>query len=167
MSIIRSRHFLIGVALVLAFVPLTYLPPIYLFDLVNALTVAVGIGVLVAYGPGIFKSFQQPRWDGSHYLVLGITATWTATAGRHLWNWAWRFMGKPPDMIDHWMVAFMVWLAFMGGVLHLTAKGAIGGEIPRENWIRLGVVVACGLATAFIVMVFFEPAFSLAATRGH
>ena len=143
---------------VVAFVPVAVLPRHYMFDVVNALTVAVGCGVLIAYFPGIVRSLAQPKWEGSHYLVLGVFVTWVATDLRHLWNWLWRFLAKPPDMIDHWFVALLVWVTFLGGVLHLTAKGAIDGEIPREYWIRLGATVAAGIAVALLVIIFLEPA---------
>jgi hypothetical protein len=60
-------------------------------------------------------------------------------------------------MIDHPFVAFLVWATFMGGVMHMTAKGALDGEIPRENWIRLGLVIALGVMTGLLVIVFLEP----------
>src|SRR5688500_6344879 len=107
MKLYRSRQLLAGVTMAACFLPLWwFLPTPYLFDLVNALTVSVGIGVLFAYAPGIAKSFRETHWTGAHYLVLGIAGTWGATTGRHLWNWAWRFTGKPDAMIDHPLVAF-------------------------------------------------------------
>jgi hypothetical protein len=158
MSVFHSRRFWIGAGAALGFLPLVVLPRQFMFDIVNALTVAVGVGVLIAYLPGICRSLQELRWDGTHYLVLGIFVTWSATALRHLWNWIWRFLGKPAEMIDHPIVAFLVWMTFMGGVLHMTARGALDGEIPRENWIRLGVVIAAGIVTGLLVIVFLEPA---------
>jgi hypothetical protein len=158
MNVFYRRRFWIGLGAVAGFLPLVLLPKAYLFDTVNALTVAVGAGVLVAYAPGICRSLEESRWTGTHYLVLGIFLTWIATATRHLWNWVWRYLGKPPDMIEHPFVAFLVWVTFMGGILHLAARGAIDGRIPRENWIRLGIVVAIGIATGLLVIIFLEPA---------
>lgn len=157
MKIFRSRHFRYGLLAASGFLPLLFLPTAYMFDLVNALTVAVGVGVLAAYGPGVWRSYQQDEWGGGHYLVLGIAVTWIATTLRHMWNWAWRFAGKPDAMIDHPAVAFLVFLAMLGGTLHLAASGAIDGDIPRRNWLRLGIALAVGLALAFIVIVFLEP----------
>jgi hypothetical protein len=159
MGIFRSRRFVIAVLAVLGFLPLIFLQRHYMFDVVNALTVSVGVGVLIAYFPGIWRSLMEPRWSGSHYLIFGIFLTWVATATRHLWNWVWRFLGKPPEMIDHPIVAFMVWLTFTGGILHMMAKGALDGEIPRENWIRLGVMVAIGVVTGLLVIIFLEPSY--------
>jgi hypothetical protein len=165
MSVLRSRRFWICLGAVISFLPLISLPPNYLFDVVNALTVAVGVGVLIAYFPGICKSLREPKWDGTHYLVMGIFVTWIATAVRHLWNWVWRFLGKPPDMIEHPFVAFLVWATFMGGIMHMTAKGALDGEIPRENWIRLGIVVAFGVMMGLLVIIFLEPSYPLTHPR--
>ena len=129
-----------------------------MFDVVNALTVAVGVRCPDRILPGIVEVSLNRNGSGSHYLVLGMFVTWVATDLRHLWNWLWRFLAKPPDMIDHWFVALLVWVTFLGGVLHLTAKGAIDGEIPREYWIRLGATVAVGIAVALLVIIFLEPA---------
>lgn len=161
MKFLFSRHFLAGAALSAAFVPLWwFLPTTYLFDLVNALTVSVGAGVLFAYAPGIWRSFAMKRWTGGNFLVVGIAAAWASMTMRHLWNWAWRYFGKPDAMIDHPLVAFTVWLAMMGGFLHLAAGGAIDGDIPRENWLRAGAYIALGLALGSVVIIWLEPSTS-------
>ena len=157
MGILTSRHLWAGILLAAVFLPLTWLPRAYMFDIVNAMTVAVGTGVLVAYAPGIYRSFKQRQWNGSNYLVLGIFVAWLALTTRHLWNWLWRYLGQPQAMIDHPFVAFLVWLAFMGGTLHLAARGAIDGVIPKDAWIRLGIAVATGVVLAMLVIVFLEP----------
>jgi hypothetical protein len=158
MRLLRSRRFWVGLTATIGFLPLIFMPRNYLFDLVNALTVAAGVGVLIAYFPGICKSMREERWDGNHYLVMGIFVTWLATAMRHLWNWIWRFIGKPPEMIDHQIVAFLVWMYFLGGIMHLSAKGALDGEIPKATWIRMGITVAAGVALGLLVILFLEPA---------
>jgi hypothetical protein len=158
MGLLRSRRFWVGLTATIGFLPLVFMPRNYLFDLVNGLTVAVGVGVMIAYFPGICKSMREPKWDGTHYLVMGIFITWLATATRHLWNWVWRYIGKPPEMIDHQFVAFLVWMYFLGGVMHMSAKGALDGEIPRSTWIRMGIAVAAGVGLGLLVILFLEPA---------
>jgi len=141
-----------------AFWPIAWVLPRHnLFDLVNALTVAVAIGVLVAYAPAVRRSLMRNDLSGSHYLVLGIACTWAATSVRHVWNWAWRYMDKPDAMIDNPIVAFLIWVMFTGGALHLTARDAIDGHIPSRNWVWLGVVVAVALACAMLVALLLEP----------
>lgn len=128
-----------------------------LFDLVNALSVSVGVGVLCAYMPGFWYALRHQPLSGPHYLVLGIGCTWLATSIRHMWNWGWRFLDKPEWMIDHPFVAFLVWVLFTGGCLHLTAKGAIDGDIPKSNWIWLGAVVAVAVFLTLVAAFFLGP----------
>lgn len=137
-----------------AFIPLAYyVPREHLFDVLYAIACCVGVGVLVAYGPGMWRSLKLQTLNGGHYLVLGIGCTWTATIARFVWGWAWRFLGRPDWMVDHVFIAFTVWVLISGGALHLTAKNAINGAIPKSNWLWLGAVSACGVALALLIVV--------------
>ena len=49
---VAYRRVWIGLGAAVAFLPLILLPRPFLFDVVNALTVAVGVGVLIAYSRG-------------------------------------------------------------------------------------------------------------------
>jgi hypothetical protein len=128
----------------------------YLFDVMNALSVSVGIGILIAYSEGIYESLVTKRPIGGHWLILGIAVTWVASSVRQIWNWAWRWLDQPLWMINHPFVAFLVWVLVTGGALHLMSKNAIEGQIPRRNWLRLGWWVALGLSVGLIVAIFLE-----------
>lgn len=143
-----------------AFWPVAHVVPReHLFDALYAIASCIGVGVLIAYGPGIYKSLQKQVLNGGHYLVFGIGCTWSATLARFIYAWVWRYLGKPEWMVDHMFIAFTIWVLISGGALHLTAKNAINGQIPKSNWVWLGAVGTCGVLLAmFIVGVLDTPA---------
>jgi hypothetical protein len=135
-----------------------FLPVKLTFDMLNAVVVSVGIGVVVAYAPGIFVALRRDRREltSGKILIIGIIATWVATNVRSAWNWAWRYYHKPPEMIDHPVVAFMLLILIMGGVLHLTARDAIDGQVPRQVWRRVGIIIAIGLSAGGLFFAALE-----------
>jgi len=133
------------------------IPSAYLFYLTNALTMCLAGGILVAYYPGIKDALIRRDVGGGHWLILGIAVTWLATLMRIGWAWLWRILEFPDWMTDHPFLAFLTWMIATGGMLHLLAQDAIGGRIPKANWIRLGVLVAVGLFLTFLIVLLFDP----------
>ncbi len=132
-------------------------PRSWLFDIVNALATSVGTGVCIAYWPGVRRSISGRNLNSGHYLVLGIVGAWFMNNCRHVYNWIWRYYDRPDDMINHPFVAFMVFALTTFGIMHLMAKDAIEGNIPRGNWVRLAKWITVGLALAGLVIVWLEP----------
>lgn len=158
MRVWTAPHLWAALALWILFWPVALMLPIsWLFDIVNALSVSMAIGVVTAYLPGVIDSIRRRGLSSGHYLVLGIVITWMATAVRNSWNWTWRWLGEPPWMINHIFVAFQVWVLFTAGILHMVAQDSIDGRIPRENWLKLGKWVFVGVFSAALVIVWFEP----------
>lgn len=157
-GILRAPHIWIAAALWGGFWLVAWVVPrAWLFDAVNALTISIGAGVLVAYAPGVRASLARRDLSGGHYLVMGIAVAWAATTARHAYNWLWRYLGQPDDMINHPFVAFLIWMLFTAGLLHLLARDAIEGQIPPRNWVTVGISVAVGLALALGFIVWLEP----------
>ena len=48
-------------------------------------------------------------------------------------------------MLDSNINGWFLWLQILGGALHLTARNSVDHEVPRPNWIRLGVAVGLGV----------------------
>src|SRR5215207_7521799 len=108
-----------------------FVPRLYLFDLVNALSVSFCVFVLWAYYPGIIAGPKEPGgFKRQHYLIFGIVATWIAMGSRTIWLWAWRYAGEPEGALDHLTMAFVAWLVVTGGAFHLVAPRVIDGKVP-------------------------------------
>ncbi len=155
-----NRTILTAIAVWLLFIPLSLLVPrIYLFELVNALAVATAFGVVVAYFRGIMAVLATPQKEmaGGHYLILGIVVAWFAAGLEYGWRYAWRVAGEPDWMIDHPALAFLIYMSATAAALHLTAKDAIGGVVPKRNWLKLSAAVALALMFALITIIMFGP----------
>ena len=130
-----------------------------LFDLVNGLGVAIGVGVIFAYAPGAYRSLRLPpdRMLAGHYLVLGILTAVAGFVAHRFWGWIWRWVDKPTWMLDHKVLAWFFWIIASGYVVHLTSVNAIEGRVPGKNWVRLGIYVAAGLVLAAVAITFIGP----------
>lgn len=133
-----------------------FVPRKLLFDVLNAVVSAVGLGVIAAYLPGVWITLRTNLASTGHFLVTGIALTWVASNGRTFWNWAWRYYGKPDYMIDHLMVAFFLVVLIMGGILHLAAKDVIEEKVPTRTWRKAGILLSLGFAIGFLFIVFLE-----------
>lgn len=136
-----------------------FIPPVYLFELVNALAVSLSVGVMFAFWPGVMEAIRTPRHEleGGHYLVLGIMTGATAIVAQFAWRGVWRLWDRPDWMITHPVLAFFIYMLATGFALHLSAQGAIGGRIPRRNKVMLGVAVATALMLTFVAAIILGP----------
>jgi hypothetical protein len=122
-----------------------------LLEAVNGMLAALSIGVVMAFFPGAWWALRNRpyRMDGSHLLVLGITVIQIAVSVLFVWSWAYRFLDQPAWMVDHLFRGWIVYLLFLGGLLHLMAgdmgTGKDNTALPTTGWIHIGAVVAGGL----------------------
>lgn len=115
-----------------------------LTEALQAVRIAIGVAVAVAYGTACLDALLGPRLDRVHQLALGIALAWTAAVLAGSWSLLWRLAGEPAWMLGSALEGFLVWLQILGGSLHLTAPGAIDGRVPKRNWIMLGLAAGGG-----------------------
>lgn len=133
-----------------------FVPRLYLFDFVNAISVTYGLAVLKTYLPGAVLAIRL-AWRGvplnqGHYLVLGVVATWLAMIGRTSYLQLWRSANEPAGGLDHLMMAFVAWLIVSGGALHRISPNVKEGIIPAEN--KRGLVQATVIGIIFACVLF-------------
>jgi hypothetical protein len=151
----RRNQILISCLLAwLAFWPMAWMMPrLPLFDIINSLSVSIGIFVLWAYLPGVVAALRKgDDLDKAHFLILGIFITWIAMISRTNWLWGWRYLGEPEGGLDHVLVAFIAWLVVTGGVFHLLAPRVLDGNVPRAGWSALTMSILFGLVLGVIVI---------------
>ena len=140
-----------------AFVPAALiLPRLYLFDLINALTTALGIAILIAFWPGITELVYRMRCpdkiEPGHYLVLGLSIITTIWVFRTDWIAIWRALDEPDRGLDHIVFAAAAWCLFPGAIMLLLSPKLLEGAVPRHGWrsfrtaIVISVVLFIGLA---------------------
>jgi hypothetical protein len=157
MSFFKRPFWVVTIIATLSFLPLLLLEGQHAFDLLDWLTVAVGIGIIIGYLPSLIRARQLTQWEPGHIFVIGIFSVQVAQVSRHFWQWIWRYFGKPDWMLDHWFLLVTIWLFFIGGVMHLIVSDVVEGKIPRENWVRVGIAVAVGLGAFGIIIFILEP----------
>ena len=156
-DILSSRLAWAGfIACALFWIIAPFVPRDLLYAVINSVAVSLGIGILVAYIPGVSKTLRARPNELSmgHILVVGVVATWTALAIRTSWSWVWRYYDKPADMIDSLVLAFSGFLTILGGILHLSARDAINGQVPARTWRWVGVLTAGGIMAGSLAFAF-------------
>lgn len=152
-SVLASRNVRVMAVLWGGFWPVAwFIPRDIVYDIVYALSIAACFGVVVAYLPSVKKFFFRNDLDGSHYLVIGITGMLGLTAVRQVWTWAWRILDQPESMTNSFFIAWVTFCMFTCACVHLMARDVIAGEIPRENWRWLGIVMAMAVAISLMLI---------------
>lgn len=163
-EIARSRTLWVGLLLMggyWAVVPWVPIKPQNEFLRIGRTLVAIAVSI--AFLPGIFKALRTPWPSYSGQLILGIVLSWFGVAGSAGWVLIWASAGQPQWMLDSNINGWFLWLQILGGTLHLTAKHSVEDDIPRPNWIRLGVAVAIGVLIGIAFMASAPDMHSLAA----
>lgn len=140
----------LAVALAIFWLAWLAFPFQFIMQILNALVLCVSISVVITYSPAWVQTLNKERLNGADALSLGIGGTWCAEIGQRLWSIIWRGLDQPEWMLTTSLLPLLLTLSFMGGVLHLTAPGAVDGIVPRRNWIILGVTLG---AAAFVIMI--------------
>lgn len=157
-NVLQSKNFWVVLLLWGGFWPVAaYIPRPFLFDTVNSLSIAACLGVAIAFVPSVYRFFFRNDLDGAHYWVMGIVGALSATAARHMLNWVWRWLDKPGALQDHIIVAWLVWVIFTAACVILLSRDMLKGEIPKENWRWLGIVIGVGVAATLLAVLFLDP----------
>jgi hypothetical protein len=112
--------------------------------------------LVIVYGAGLKHFFTRNDLDGAHYLVAGIAGFGATQAVRYMFNWTWRLLDKPPGFLDNVFLAFVLWVSVLCALMHLMARNVIKGQIPRDNYKVVGIVIGVGVAISLIVISFLE-----------
>lgn len=148
----RKASLWVILAAFLLFIPAQALLPFnILIEMLNAVAVSIGIGVLFAYGRGILQGYRRDGLTPGHLLAIGIFFSWLAVVIRLLMVWTWRITGWE-EAVTHWSLAFAVWMFILGGALHLTAREAIEYHIPRSHWLWLSLLISVGVFIGLVVL---------------
>lgn len=146
LDILRSRTLWLGLFLIFGYwlvVPWVPMKPQNEFLRIGRTVVATAVSV--AFLPGIVKALRTPWPTYSGQLILGIVMSWIGVAGSAGWVLIWSLSGQPQWMLDSNINGWFLWLQILGGTLHLTARNSVDDEVPKPNWIKLGVAVAVGV----------------------
>lgn len=120
---------------------------------------SVGIGVVVAYAPGLWLMMRDGYLSRGLLLSMGIIELMLFLVAHQLYHWYWRLTGEDLNVINSSIVAWFVIMMGCAGVFILTAPGVIEETVPRRSWIILGAWVSAGMAMAMTALFFYERSF--------
>lgn len=154
---LKNRVVLFVIAAWFAYWPVAYIVPRpLLLEFINGMIAALSLGLVMAYTPGAWKALRtRPyRLSGGHLLILGVTLVQAAITSIFTWGWFYRIFDKPQWMEDHAIRGWLVYLIFIGGVLHLMA-GDVNSDssFPTKGWLHLSATVAAGFGLAVIMIL--------------
>lgn len=118
----------------------------------HAISFSIWIAVGVTYLPGAILGVLERRPTNADYLIIGIVCAGLSTALMRGWSAFYRILGRPEWMFENPIFGYLILLGIFGGVIHLTAPGAIGGRVPARNWIKVGIAIGIGAAMAISIV---------------
>lgn len=112
----------------------------------------VAIFVIVAYVPALYTIIYRNPMDRVSQLVLGILCSWAATAMLGMWSVFWRVNNEWGWMKESTFLSALLVLQTLGGMLHITAPGAIDGKVQARNWTLLVSAVGLSLFASGVII---------------
>lgn len=131
----------------------------WLINILNSVVLALAAGVCVAYAPGIYGILFTKEPAARHdWLVLGIFIAWMSMIEMRAWSIAWRWLGKPWQLVDSDFTSYGLFSLVIAAVMHLAAPGGVGNRVPTVRWIKIGVWIAVAVFIAIVAMRTFGTA---------
>lgn len=144
--------FLVAIALVLAHLTL---PTNWIIMALYLVLVMVAAGLAVGYFEGVWDALRARRPGMASLYTLGAFMPWVALlmlcvtaimirADPGQWSWL-----RSTPMVSGYLMTFI-----LAGLLQMASPGALDGNVPRANWIKVGFVVGGGIIAAVLMIVF-------------
>jgi hypothetical protein len=146
----------IGVALALFIPAAIILPRQELFEIMDAVCVAVGAGVTVGYSKAAWGAMKLPphKMTAAHLVVTSIFLMSMATVIVFAGQWLWRINGKPDAIIDSLPIAFSRWIIGTGLILSLLTSYSKEGLIEVGAYKRTAVLVTISVFVGALLIWF-------------
>jgi hypothetical protein len=133
-------------------------PVLAFIDLLNGIFVGVMLAVIIVYFPVFYKSLKSQTFDRTAQLAVGIGLIWASLAIARVYS-AWLFAsGKNGGFLLSPVGGFAIFLAIIGGALHITAPGYPADSDPplpvafagRNRWLLLFSGVTGGIVALLL-----------------
>lgn len=162
---IKSRNvWTMCILLAMYFIIAPYISRQMLFDILNGLSIASAIGVIIAFYPSVSKRLGTWRWfmlnnlDGAHYFAAALCGVEFYVIMRHGYNAIWRLVIDINDPYQNSLtVGFMIWFITVINYVFIMAIDLEKGHIPTRNWWWVGVTSIAGLSLGCLILSVLEP----------
>lgn len=140
----------------------TLVPRVEFLTILNGIFLGIATAVIIVYSPLGWYSLRKNRTDRASQLALGIGLLWFSIFGQRLYWIVWHYHGSPLSWQSNPFLAFMAFLAIIGGSLFVSAPGypAPNDDIPVTLWggnrkllFSLGAI---GGVITFALSIYFE-----------
>lgn len=150
-KLIKNRLFEVNLAVTLLYWVIAPLVHRYLvFEVGNAMTFSVALGIVVAYSPGAFRSMRLPWREvyAAHFITVGIWQFWLVEACQRVWSMVNRAMGQPPGFNDNLSLGYLIVMGALAGVYHVITKEQ-SDVFPHSDWRVMGVMATIATLILF------------------
>ena len=138
-----------GTLLLVYVIVSTILTSAHLILLLNGLGLSVSAGVSTAYLPVAARGLRRLEPSRGDVLGIGIFLTGLSDVALRLASLTARDFGWPA-ILNSGIAALSIFLGIMALIAFLWAPYGDAGQLPREKWGVAGLVVAIGVAVAFV-----------------
>lgn len=107
---------------------------------------STSVVVLYVYFEDAWVGFKKAVPAREDYLIVGIWLAWLATFLQAMFSVMWRLAGGPDWLTNAEINAPFIILSVLGGMLHVSAPGALDGVVPRKNRVAMGMAFGVSLA---------------------
>ena len=123
-----------------------------LIGILNPIDIALSVAVCIAFLPSLVDTIWGSRpIDSAAFMVAGVFLGWESNALRSVWSMVWRGLGAPEWLANTDFTSYVLFILGYGAVCHLLAPGAIGENVPRARWVKVGAWVGVGIFAAISV----------------
>ena len=126
----------------------------YLFEVMDAVCVAVGAGVAVGYSRSTWEAIRLPphKMTAAHLIITGVFILSLATVVIFSGQWLWRINGKPDWIIDSVPIAFSRWVLGTGLIMSLLTSYSREGVIVVGAYKRTALLVTIAVFVAALMI---------------
>lgn len=114
--------------------------------------VALAVGVLVLFVPGLSTVFRQVPAPRRDYLLAGIICTWSSAIGFAIWNEMGRQFGVDTSIFTSPIAGFLSLLLVIGGGFHIVAPDELAGK--QRRFVAVAIGITAGVAITLVAPLF-------------
>lgn len=135
-----------------------------LFDVLNALSIAACLGVIIVFYPSVAAKLGSWRWfmfnnlNAPHMFVAALCGTMVYVIMRHTYNMLWRIIINVHDPYQNSLVVgFMIWFITTIAYSFIVSLDLEEGHVPSRNWRLIGIIFVVGASMAGLIVSYLEP----------
>lgn len=124
-----------------------FVPTYILIPIMNAICIGVVLTVTIIFSPLIARSLHDKSFDRVSQLMVGMLLMWLSLLGSRGASIYINITGRSEEVTSSPVIAFLAYMAIIGGVLHVTAPGIVS----TNDWAKNRRVLVAGVVSGAIL----------------